>query len=217
MEPVGKEGNDSRTCAGDGTGGKGGEATAAPVCGGWSRREREGATVVVRRGLDRRRHQPKGRSPAPGTESPMPRWQCADGTLVPAWHKIQASRKGSGSADRVAQATRDFCCLILQLERSARSRRAPSPHPPARHSDGRHPAPVSRRRGRTPEAERSPIGIRSDYVRAGPPSCDRGGEVPGCWCGERQALARPSGKLRVPPAVSVGGAALFNLRSQNGR
>ncbi|RLW11684.1 hypothetical protein DV515_00001739 [Chloebia gouldiae] len=126
MQPAGKDGNDSRSAARDGS-------------------------------LPRRRHQPKRRSPAPGRESPMPRWQCPDGTLVPGTHRQVPPG-----------------CL---------------PAPPARYSDGRHPTPVSRRRRRTPEAERSPIGLRGAYVRAGPPGSERGG-----WrgCGERRGMSRPS-------------------------
>lgn len=144
----------------------------------------------------------------------MPRWQCPDGTLVPARHKIQASRKGTGSAGRVTPGTGEFCYPLFQRECTARSHRATSPHPPTGYSDGRHPTPVSRRRRRTPEADCSSIGLRGAYAGAGPSGGEREwGDVPGCWCGERPGLASSWGKvlvglLQATSAVKMAGRAL---------
>lgn len=151
----------------------------------------------------RRRHQPKRRSPAPGTESPMPRWHCPDGTLIPARHKIQASGKGTGSAGSDSGNWR----VLLSFIPAGAHRQVPPGSVPARHSDGRHPAPVSRRRGRTPEAERSPIGLSCAYVRAGPPGRDpRGGrEFPDVGVGRSRGWPVPWERSRCcPQPVLVG-------------
>ncbi|KAL9868142.1 uncharacterized protein GJ701_000235 [Geothlypis trichas] len=192
MDPAGKEGNDSRICLGrmDPAGKDANDSRSAA---------RDGPPP-------RRRHQPKLRSPAPGTESPMPRWQCPDGTLVPARHKIQASGKGTGSAGRVTPGTGEFCCPLFPLERTARSHRAASPLPPARFSDGRHRRPVSRRRRRTPEAEWSPIG--SGVLRQGGTTGRRAGRVVGrsrmlVWGAPGTGPSGKAGCRRQPVVVGL--------------
>ncbi|CAN8184587.1 unnamed protein product [Coccothraustes coccothraustes] len=203
MDPAGKDGNDSRICVrGMHPAGKDGNDSRSAA--------RDGSPP-------RRRHQPKRRSPAPGTESPMPRWQCPDGTLVPARHKIQLSEKGTSSAGRVAAGTGEFCCPLFQMERTARSHRAASPHPPHATRMVATPAPFPGDGSGRRKRSGAPLG--SGALRQGGTTGRRAGRLGGSsrilvW----EAPAGVSvGKGRVSPAACVGGAALSNLRSQSGR
>ncbi|XP_064273351.1 collagen alpha-1(III) chain-like [Passer domesticus] len=161
MEPAGKqERNDSRTCAGDGAGGKGGERQ--PQSGsGW-------ITATPPPSTETAEPRPRdGVSQAPEAVSGRDTGPCVPQNTGKR-EKHRLSRQGD-SGNR---------SVLLSFIPAGTHRRIPPgcvPAPPARYSDGRHPAPVSRRRRRTPEVEWSPIGPRGANVRAGPPGGERGG------------------------------------------
>lgn len=171
MEPAGKGGNDSHTCAGAWTQRERVGTAAVPVCGGCNRWKRRGTTAVVRREIDHRHAPPStetaeprprdGVSHAPAAVSGRDTGLCAPlntGKRERHW----LSRQGVSGTWRV----------LLSFIPAGTHRQVPPgcvPSPPSHYSDGRYPTPVSRRQRQTPEAEWSPIGLRGDYVRAGPP------------------------------------------------